>query len=259
MAFLYKKSTKYQDFYKIYEQCSGPGGLKLAEFLAEKMGLKSSRLLLDIGANRGYQSCFLAKEYGVFVVAIDPTNDRLDNRPVIECIRENSNKWGVSDKVLALKLGVPDTCFASETFDYVYSTTTLEMIRNQSGDNAYFNALKEIYRILKPGGIFGLGEPMHLEVGLPNDLIPYVSQAEDPWKVCFSSLSKTKKIVLKAGFDIIDADYAPDAKLWWDEYAKYDPFCINNPEGDPLTLKMDQGRWVSFGYVIAKKRTIHEF
>lgn len=34
----YQKSLKYTDSKKIYAQCSGPGGLRLAEFMAEKWG-----------------------------------------------------------------------------------------------------------------------------------------------------------------------------------------------------------------------------
>lgn len=254
MSFRYKKSVQYSDLNKIYEQCSGPGGLKLAEFMAEKMKVESGMMLLDVGANRGYQTCFLAKEYGIFAVAVDPTVDRADNRPVVEYIRENAEEWGVTGKIIAVKTGVPDTLFASDSFDYVCSTTTLEMIRGLEGEKGYSEALKEIFRILKPGGTFGLGEPMHLETELPEDLIPFVSQPEDPWKDCFNSLSETIKAVTKAGFQIIEADYAPDAKLWWDEYARFDPFCRQKPEGDPMTLKIDNGRWVSFGYVIAEKR-----
>lgn len=53
-------------------QCSGPGGLKLAEFMAEKMDLKAGARMVDIGIFMGYQTCFLAKEYGVDIVAVDP-------------------------------------------------------------------------------------------------------------------------------------------------------------------------------------------
>jgi len=127
------------------------------------------------------------------------------------------------------------------------------MIRSHEGAKGYQAALSEIYRILKPGGILGLGEPMHLEVDLPEDLIPYISQKDDPWKDCFKSLPETVNAVEETGFRIIEADYAPDAHLWWDEYACYDPFCIENPDEDPLTLKVDNGRWTSFGYVIAYK------
>ena len=71
--FEYKKSSKYTDYDTIYAQCSGPGGLQLAEFMAEKMGIAPGKKLLDVGCNRGWQTCFLAKEYGVFAVGIDPS------------------------------------------------------------------------------------------------------------------------------------------------------------------------------------------
>ena len=75
------------------------------------------------------------------------------------------------------------------------------MIRCQYGEKGYFDALQEIYRILKPGGVFGLGEPMQLEKELPKDLIPYVSQSDDPWKDCFSSISKTKEFSYQLTLD----------------------------------------------------------
>lgn len=48
-----KKSSKYTDMLKIYEQCSGPGGLKLAEYMMEKMSVKSGKNLVYIGTYRG--------------------------------------------------------------------------------------------------------------------------------------------------------------------------------------------------------------
>jgi cyclopropane fatty-acyl-phospholipid synthase-like methyltransferase len=69
--FTYPKSNQYTDIKKIYSECSGPGGLQLAEFMAEKIGLEPGSRLLDIGIERGYQTCFFAKEYGVQVVGID--------------------------------------------------------------------------------------------------------------------------------------------------------------------------------------------
>lgn len=47
----YEKSQKYTDYDTIYAQCSGPGGLQLAEFLAEKMGIVAHKKLLDVGSN----------------------------------------------------------------------------------------------------------------------------------------------------------------------------------------------------------------
>lgn len=94
---------------------------------------------------------------------------------------------------------------------------------------------------------------MHLDVEIPLDLEPYVSQGEYPWKTCFRSLHQTTELVDSAGFDILEAEYAPDARQWWMAFAKHDPFCQQRLEEDPKTLEVDDGRWTSFGYVIGKK------
>ena len=85
----------------------GPwGGVKLAEFMAKKMRLQPQKRLLDAGTNRGYQTCFLAKEYGVFAIGIDPWLDRDAQQTHSEILMENAHAWGVS----ALVLGCPGGC-----------------------------------------------------------------------------------------------------------------------------------------------------
>lgn len=251
--FSYHKSLKYTDYDAIYEQCSGPGGLQLAEFMAEKMRLSEGKKLLDIGANWGYQTCFLAKEYGVFAVGIDPWDDRKRGNPKVDYLQENAIKWNVVDSVLGIKSGVPETNFASGSFDYVYSTNALEMVRIGQGTEEYCHCLNEIYRVLKPGGIFGIGEPMHLDVSIPPDLAPHVSYGDYPWKDCLRSLEETVKLVRKAGFKIEEAEYSPHARQWWMSFVEHDPYCRQNPQEDPKTLEIDAGRWASYGYIISKK------
>ncbi len=252
-SFQYTKSSKYKDLDTIYEQCSGPGGLELAEFMAKKMGLKPGATLLDVGCNRGIQTCFLAKEFGITAIGLDPWDDRKTGYPMVELLRENAKQWGVENSVLGINLGVPDTHFASGSFDFVYSTTALEMVRMSQGVEGYLSCLKEILRLLKPGGVFGLGEPMHLDVPIPADLLPYVSEDEYPWIECFRSLRETVEQVKDAGFNVLESEYAPDAREWWLSFARHDPFCKEEPGKDPRTLEVDGGRWASFGYIIAVK------
>ncbi|MGD9092139.1 MAG: hypothetical protein PVF74_04800, partial [Anaerolineales bacterium] len=102
-------------------------------------------------------------------------------------------------------------------------------------------------------GVFGLGEPMHHDVEIPPDLAPLVTQGEEPWTRFFVSLGQTIESVESVGFDILEADYAADANSWWLEYAEYDPGCRRNPDGEPKIIRTDRGRWLSFGYIIAKK------
>ena len=249
----YPKANKYPDLLTVYAQCSGPGGLKLSEFLAEKLGLKPGKRLLDVGMNRGYQPCFLAKEYGVFVVAIDPWEDRGGEKTHVEYLMQNARTWGVEDLILGVQVGVPDTQFASSSFDFVYSTTALEMIRGLQGEQAYLQSLAEILRVLRPGGLFALGEPMHLDVDIPDDLLPLITEGEEDWTKFFVTIELTVAAFESVGFEVLEADYAPDARAWWLEYAKYDPFCSKDPGGERKTILVDDGRWLSFGYVIARK------
>lgn len=106
---LYEKASKYTDLETVYAQCSGPGGLKLAEFIADKMALQPGQRLVDIGTYRGYQTCFLAKEYGVFAVGLDPWDDRETGLPHIDFLMQNAEAFGVSSRVLGIQAGVPDS------------------------------------------------------------------------------------------------------------------------------------------------------
>jgi cyclopropane fatty-acyl-phospholipid synthase-like methyltransferase len=249
----YPRANRYLDLKVIYAQCSGPGGLKLAEFMAEKIGLQANKRLLDVGTNRGYQTCFLAKEYDVFIVGIDPWTDRDGKRTHVDYLMDNAQEWGVEDLILGVQVGVPDTRFGKDSFDYVYSTTTLEMVRGIDGEDAYRQCLTEIYRVLRPGGVVGLGEPMHLDVDIPADLVPLVASGSDSWANFFATIKETVTAFRSVGFEILEADYAPDARQWWLEYAQYDPHCQKDPEGELKAIQVDNGRWLSFGYVIATK------
>jgi len=253
----YAKSDKYTDVGLIYAECSGPGGLKLTEFLADKMKLHPRARVLDIGIEHGYQTCFLAREYDVFMVAIDPDDDRVDGIPHVEHLQRNARAWEVEDRIIGLKLGVPDTRFAENTFDFVYSTTTLEMVRGLFGVEHYQKCLEEIYRILRPGGIFGLGEPMHRPVPIPSDLYPIYTKGggvgPEGWSDCFASVDETVDVCRAAGFQVLEAALAPDAWDWWTQFVLNDPYCKADPQGEAKIILQDGGRWLSYGYVIARK------
>lgn len=244
----FAKSAKYTDLETIYRECSGPGGLQLAEMIADRMGIRQGAKLIDIGYNRGYQTCFLIKEYGVCAVAIDPLDDLDTGLPHSGYLMANAEAFGVVDRVLPVKVGVPDTCMPDGYFDYAYSTTTLEMVRGYVGMDAYRASLEEILRILKPGGVFGLGEPMHFAAPVPEDLKTYV-EAND-WEACFATLDETRDAVRVAGFDVLEAGYCDEADRWWREFARYEPGCDPN---DVAVIERNNGRWLSFGYVVGRK------
>lgn len=244
----YQKSSKYTDLKTIYQECSGPGGLQLAEYMAERMKIAKEKKLIDIGFNRGYQTCFLAKEYDVDIVAIDPLDDLDTGLPHSDYLMKNAEDFGVLNQILPVRSGVPDTLMPSDYFDYAYSTTTLEMVRGYEGIEMYHASLEEIHRILKKGGIFGLGEPMHLGAPVPADLAKHVKN--NKWEECFATIEETKQAVIDAGFTVLEAGYCEDADRWWREFAAHEPGC--DPE-DVVVIQNNENRWLSFGYVIAVK------
>ena len=251
------KAEKYPDLHDIYAQCSGPGALRMAEFVADKIGLQPGMRVLDIGIFRGVQTCFLAKEYECFLVAVDPWIDDFDpagdHTPYVDHLRRNAERWGVADRVLGVQLGVPDLKFADQSFDAAYSTTAFEMIRGMQGDETYLASLKEVLRVLRPGSVFGLAEPMHRGGPPPADLEPIVSEGPLPFKSFLASPEHTAEQFREAGFEILEAGHAPDARAWWEEFAVHDADCKRNPEGDPRMLAVDAGRWISVGYVIGRR------
>ena len=256
---LYERSAKYTDLDAVYSQCSGPGGLKLAEFIAGKLDLKPGMRLLDIGMNGGYQTCFLAKEYGVRAIGIDPGGDpRCAQACNAQRLMENATEWGVWDRVLGVRVGVPDTPFPNDVFDVAYCVTTLEMIRGMQGEDAYRACLAEALRVLRPGGLFGYGDPMHNDVGISPELAPFVAQGNGSWADCFATLSETTGAFRAVGFEVIDADTCPDAMSWWQEYALHDPGCKSGDGSDVRAIEIDCGHWLTYGYVIAKKPEVHE-
>ncbi len=248
----YPRAAKYPDLDALYAQCSGPGALELAESMAQKLGLAPGQRLLDVGCNRGVQSCFLAREFGVQVVAIDPWDDRESGRPHAAHVEDNAAQWGVAGQVTALAVGVPTDRFEGEGFDAAYCTTALEMVRAFDGDAGYRACLDSILQALRPGALFALAEPMHTGVEIPAELAPLLDE-EFSWKTCFRSLEETIAAVESVGFAVQEAGHAPDAARWWRQFAEHDPFCRAEPGDDPLKISVDGGRWLSFGYVIARR------
>ena len=47
----------------------GPNSIKILEEMSESLSLKPGMRVLDLGCNKGLTSIFLAKEFGVQVVA----------------------------------------------------------------------------------------------------------------------------------------------------------------------------------------------
>lgn len=92
----------------------GAGGLLLVSDMAQKMELKKGMRVLDLGAGLCASSIFLAKHYGVNVVAADLWVDPCENW---KRVREA----GFEASVMPVKMDARDIPFAEGYFDAVFS------------------------------------------------------------------------------------------------------------------------------------------
>lgn len=124
----------------------GPNPLWLLEDLARDLDLRRGTRILDLGSGKGPTSVFLAREYGVRVVAADWWVSADDAAAVFA-------KAGVSEQVEAVHAEAHVLPFEPESFDAIVSIDAFE----------YFGTadtyLPYLLRFLRPGGQVGVATP----------------------------------------------------------------------------------------------------
>lgn len=117
---------------------------------------------------------------------------------IVNSAKKNFEEHGL--KANLIRSDVRNIKFPSNNFDFVYTMGTIEHIPD------YEKALKEIYRVLKPGGKAIIGSPNKWDPFLFSILIqiliffnkfPYAPEK------CFS-MKEFKKLIEKNNFEIID-------------------------------------------------------
>ena len=124
----------------------GPNPLWMLEDLARDLDLRPGMRVLDLGSGKGATSVFLAREYGVQVVAADWWIAAEDAAAVFA-------EAGVADQVTAVRAEAHNLPFEKESFDAVVSIDAFE----------YFGTadtyLPYLLRFLRPGGQVGVATP----------------------------------------------------------------------------------------------------
>lgn len=111
----YPKSQKYP-MSLLREKIMGPNPVKLTEELMTYADIAPGSLVMDLGSGTGITSVFLAKEYGLRVIAADLWSNPTENMRFFE-------EMGLSSaEIMPVHADANDLPFAHEFFDAVVST-----------------------------------------------------------------------------------------------------------------------------------------
>ena len=124
----------------------GPNPLWLLEDLTRDLDLRAGMRVLDLGSGKGATSVFLAREFGVEVVAAD-----LWVAPDAAAVV--FDKAGVGDRVQAVRAEAHALPFAAGSFDAVVSIDAWEYFGTADSYLAYLT------RFLRPDGQIGVATP----------------------------------------------------------------------------------------------------
>lgn len=130
---------------EIFRGAMGGGALFLAVRMARTMGLPPGDLVLDLGCGKGSTAEFLAREYGVRVVAVDLWTSAT-------FLADRFARHGLAEQILPLNLDATEALpFARGGFDAIFCMNSLSFY----GGSVAF--LKHLLRHLKTGGLFCAG------------------------------------------------------------------------------------------------------
>ena len=134
----YSRDECYQDFF-------GGGGLYLAVEMLRTLRLKPDDIVLDLGCGKGATSVFLAKHFGVQVVALDLWTSA-------EYLNETFKAQGYAGRIAAIQMDATQPLpFPDNHFDAIFCMNSF----NFYGGTVGF--LKHLLKHLKPGGQLCIG------------------------------------------------------------------------------------------------------
>lgn len=158
-----------------------------AEFL-DQLNLTPTDHVLDVGCGLGGVSRFAASTYGCRVTGVDLTKEFVETGRVL-------NAWVNLDDRIDLQEGsaLAMTC-ADAHFDQAFMMHVGMNIADKAG------LMKEVYRVLKPGGRFGIFDIMQTSEGELTFPVPWASEASGS---SLASPAEYKAALEAAGFKLV--------------------------------------------------------
>ncbi len=163
------------------------GGRKASEHFFAELGFRRGSRLLDVGCGTGGSARFASASYDVEVVGIDLTEG------FVKAGNELSSWVGMKEAVVLQTGEATSLPFDNEQFEGAY---TMHVCMNIKDKFAVFN---EVFRTLKPGGVFGIYDIMKYQPGELNYPVPWAGSSETSFLEAPESYRKTLE---SAGFSV---------------------------------------------------------
>lgn len=119
---------------------------ELLNLAVKNSKIKCGDKVLDIGCGTGLLSLKLLQAADCIIYGID------NSKEMLKIFQKKIDKLGLNGKITCEFMDVGLLNFKNNTFDTAVSSVVLHHIKNKLG------VLKKIYRVLKPGGTFIIGE-----------------------------------------------------------------------------------------------------
>jgi len=201
------------------------GGRQATRTFLDQIAITADDHVIDVGCGIGGSSRFAALTYGCRVTGIDLTKEFVDAGNTL-CSWVGSNKQVKLVQGDALDLSFPDA-----TFDKAFMLHVGMNIANKAA------LAKEVGRVLKPGGIFGIYDIMQTSSEPIVFPVPWASIAEAS---SLASSDDYKDIVIAAGFELVNERNQREFALEFFERLKAAAMVAEGPP--PLGLHILMGK-----------------
>ena len=164
------------------------GGRQASEEFIGQLGLSEDNHVLDVGCGIGGTSRFVANRFGCRVTGIDLT-------PEFVSTGQSLCDWvGLTGQVKLTQGDATAMPFSDESFDAAFMLHVAMNIANKTG------LFAEIYRLIKPGAVFGVYDVMQTS----DEALTYpVPWATTPDTSALATQEQYIEALGLAGFDII--------------------------------------------------------
>jgi len=241
----FPRSSSYDAQWMI-DNWMGPNALWLVEWLCQALDLRPGDRVLDLGCGRALTSVFLAKEFGVDVVAADLWIAPTDNAARIRAA-------GCEQHVVPLRVEAHDLPFAEGWFDAVVCVDAYHYFGT---DQLY---LADLSRFVTPGGRIGIAVPA-LTAELGNEVPEHLRAHWEPDFWTFHSPQWWQALWSRSGtVDVETADLLDDG---WRDWLLWCEACLEVTARDDVRrfaqrearmLRDDAGRTLGFARVVARR------